>query len=344
MHGPSNEQRSFHRSSTRQHSSAAADQFELQRFRHDINLVAFAVSKGYAIDKRDSSRNCCMMRHPNGDKVAIGKASDGHWQYYSFRDERDNGDIVEFVQQRSGGREVYPLGSVRKELREWTHTAREVPRFVPEVQPVIKDREAVRAELAKTRAIDSHPHLEARGLSRATLTDPRFRGTWRQTVDRYGNVIFPHRDLDGISGFEIKNRGFTSFATGGDKGLWCSRTRPDDSRLVIAESAIDALSYHQLHPHAGARYVSFAGGLNPKQPELLERAIARMPPKSVIIAATDRDHDGGVYAKRIADICRRHAQVTFSRAAPQLGCKDWNDQLKELRDQEKLKGRSKLER
>lgn len=312
--------------------SEPADRYELARFRQDINLIAFAASKGYAVDKRDSSRNCCMMRHANGDKIAIGKAADGHWQYYSFRDERDNGDIVEFVQQRSGGRGAFPLGSVRKELRQWTHTEREVPQFVPELRPVVKDRAAVNAAFEKARVVETHPHLEARALSPATLADPRFRGTWRMMPDRYGNVIFPHRDLEGLSGFEVKNKGFTSFAEGGDKGLWSSRTRPGDNRLVIAESAIDALSYHQLHPYPGARYVSFAGGLNPRQPELLERAIARMPPGSTIVAATDRDHDGDVFAKRIAAMCSEHSGVTFVRGAPKLGCKDWNDHLKEVRD------------
>src|SRR5690606_6931343 len=124
MDEASKEQDSLHRPGARRPNSAAHDRYELQRFRHDINLVAFAASRGYAGDKRESSRNCCMMRHANGDKIAIGKAADGHWQYYSFRDERDNGDIIQFVQHRAGGRELYPLGAVRKELREWTHTER----------------------------------------------------------------------------------------------------------------------------------------------------------------------------------------------------------------------------
>ena len=151
-------------------STAAEDRHELERFRHDINLVSFAASKGYAVDERESSRSCCMMRRSDGDKIAIGKAADGHWQYYSFRDERDNGDIVQFVQNRAGGREAYPLGAVRKELRGWTHTARELPqRAARVVEPVVVDREAVARGVAAAKVVDTHPYLESRGLAPETL-------------------------------------------------------------------------------------------------------------------------------------------------------------------------------
>lgn len=329
------------KSPTPTRSSAAADSEELQRFRHDINLVAFAASRGYAIDEAASSRHGCIMRQGKADKIEISRAADGHWQYYSWYDGRDNGDIIQFVQNRAGGsidprggRDICPLGKVRKELREWTHTDRPPPESCPPLVPATrcKDREAVRAEYSRSVVVPSHRELERRALTPATLNDERFQGTWRQMPDGYRNVIFPHRDLEGLSGFEVKNCGYTHFATGGVKGLWSSRTRPSDDRLVIAESAIDALSYAQLHPSPTSRYVSFAGGLNKRQPELLERAIARMPPGSQIVAATDRDHQGDVFAKRIAEMCAKRTDVTFVRPLPMLGCKDWNDHLKELRD------------
>ena len=41
-------------------------------------------------------------------------------------------------------------------------------------------------------------------------------------------------------------------AAGAEKGLWFSRTRAEDRRLVLGESAIDALSYAALFPDAEA--------------------------------------------------------------------------------------------
>jgi len=185
-------------------------------------------------------------------------------------------------------------------------------------------------DVARSKVVETHPYLEERGLHRKTLDDPRFRGTWRQADGPHANVIFLHHDSNGLSGYELKNRGYTRFAKGGSKGLWASTTLPADHRLVIAESAIDALSYHQVNPHPMTRYVSFAGSLNPEQPALLERAISWMPAGSTVVAATDKEKDGHEFAARIAELCGKHPHVTNERHVPQIG-KDWNDHLRALR-------------
>ena len=106
--------------------------------------------------------------------------------------------------------------------------------------------------------------------------------------------MFPHFDNAGLCGYEIKNRGFTGFAAGGEKGLWFSHTRPDDRRLILAESAIDALSHAALFPDAEdqTRYASLGGKPNSKQPGLLRATIARLPEGSEIVAAFDADEAG----------------------------------------------------
>ena len=310
-------------------SSGPEDRYELDRFKREIDLSAFAASQGYALDKRESSASCRVLRHAGtNDKIIIGKAGDGHWQYFSVRDREDNGTIIDFIQRR----ERKTLGEVRRELREWTHTERELPAFARKpVQPATKDRAAVALAVARATEVETHPYLESRGLTREVLSGPRFRGTWRQAEGPHRNVMFLHRDGDGLSGFELKNTGgFTGFARGGDKGLWASASCPTDNRLVIAESAIDAISYHQVNPHPRTRYLSFAGGLNERQPELLERAISWMAAGSTVVAATDNDPPGRAFAERIAALCKQHPHVAFERHAPKLG-KDWNDELQPLR-------------
>ena len=69
-------------------------------------------------------------------------------------------------------------------------------------------------------------------------------------IDSLGNTVFPHFDAAGLCGYEIKNCGFTGFAAGGQKGLWMSHTQPADRRLILTESAVDALSYAALLPDA----------------------------------------------------------------------------------------------
>jgi Toprim-like len=92
-----------------------------------------------------------------------------------------------------------------------------------------------------------------------------------------------------LSGYELKNVGFTGFASGGSKALWLSHELPDDQRLVFCEAAVDALSHAVLFPDNHARYASIGGKPNPQQPELIRAAAARMPNGSEIIAAMDAD-------------------------------------------------------
>ena len=40
------------------------------------------------------------MRHSNGDKIVVNRGADGHYVYFSVRDDDDNGSIIDFVQRR----------------------------------------------------------------------------------------------------------------------------------------------------------------------------------------------------------------------------------------------------
>ena len=116
---------------------------ELDHFKATINLSEFAASRGYVLDVRESSRNSAVMRHPNGDKIIIARnESGGAWMYFSVRDDRDNGTVIDFLQNRSGG----SLGEVRKPLRAWLGSSRPplpLATFVRDLMPVSRDRAAV---------------------------------------------------------------------------------------------------------------------------------------------------------------------------------------------------------
>lgn len=297
---------------------------ELERFKREINLVHYAGSCGYQVDRRESSRSSVVMRHAaTDDKVVVARsAEDGHWTYFSVRDDRDNGSIVDFVQRR----QALSLGRVRQELRPWIGGAAPVAApgfYVPDVQAIRKDRAAVAAEFAKADVVENSVYLNGRGLRPETLADPRFAGTFR--VDSRGSVLFPHHDDEGLCGFETKNRGFTGFSAGGRKTLWHSRTKPDDRRLVLVESAIDALSYHQLKPSADTRYVSIAGEPSSGGRDLIARAIRKMPDDAHVVIAFDRDAGGGKLAAEVTALVPR---AFVRELPPALGRgKDWNDHV-----------------
>jgi hypothetical protein len=236
---------------------------ELEEFKTKIDLRDYAAAQGYQLDARDSSRGSAVMRDARGDKIIIGlDKKDGHYVYWSVRDDADKGSIIDFTQRRKN----LSLGAVRKELRPWIGALPvAIPSFAPLV-PTTKDRIAVEAEYALMREALRHPYLvNERDLPASVLQSPRFAGTVR--IDERGAAIFPHKDEHGLlCGFERKNRnGFTGFAKSGEKGLWSSNDLPDDRCVVFCESAIDALSYAALIPDPDdrTRYRSISGKPNP---------------------------------------------------------------------------------
>jgi len=297
---------------------------ELHNFKR-IDLRAYAASQGYMLDNKESWKGSAVMRDARGDKIIIKRDADGVYQYFSVRDDQDNGTIIDFVKNR----QRLTLGAVRKELRPWIgQPPVPVPSFAP-LQATTKDRQRVEADYARSMDAERHTYLEQeRALPPSLLGSPRFRGRIR--IDGRGNAVFPHYDANGLCGYELKNRnGFTGFASGGSKGLWLSHEQPFDNCIVFCESAIDALSHAFLFPNARARYASIGGKPNPLQPELIRAAIKRLPKYGKVVAAMDADVEGG----KLADVVREAFQLSarddlvFVFQQP-VGFKDWNDQIR----------------
>ena len=320
---------------------------ELERFKSDVNLTELAASHGYRLVGRErsaegkwrgSTQASVSMRHPDtDDKIIIRRDRDGHWTYFSVRDDRDNGTVVDFLQRRGQP----SLGGIRKELRLWLHVDRPnlpIELYRPSVR--IHQRDEAAAAVAYSSASAARcRYLEDRGISREVADDRRFAGAYR--LGERGNVLFPHCDPTTglVVGFEVKNKGFTSFAKGGRKTFWMSEARPDDDRLVIVESSIDAFSYHQLFPHQHARYLSTGGSVGPEALALIGAEIASMPAGAEVVSATDADKEGEKLHKRLEDAggrpLRRHASPLP---------KDWNDYLQSLERTRPHRRERRLER
>jgi len=300
------------------------DDQELEAFKTEIDLRVYAADHGYALDRKESWRGSSVMRHRNGDKIIVKRDHDGHYVYFSVRDERDNGTIIDFVQRRRS----CSLGQMRQLLRPWIGRTPALTFAFQELARSSKNRLQVERAYNRMRDASRHPYLEReRNISGVLIGSARIKG--RVRIDERGNAVFPHFDQQGLCGYEIKNRNFTGFASGGEKGLWLSRADTGDNRLVIAESAIDALSYAQLFPDALARYASIGGQMNPRQPALVAARVAEMTQGSEVVAAMDADDEGRMLANRIRETVGSvgRADVRFLIHVP-VGLKDWNDVLR----------------
>jgi hypothetical protein len=304
---------------------------ELDRFKRS-NLCEYAVSRGYRLIRRESTRaggtrgstaSSVLLHHAGtDDKIVARLDRDGHWTYFSVRDDRDNGTIIDFALRR-GARTI---SEVREELRAWAGDQRpSTERSAPAVVSAPKaDRAAVIAAYERARSVPNHAYLNGRGIRPETLAFPRFAGTWR--VDDRGDLLFPHRDgpaPEDVCGFERKSARFAGFSAGGTKTLWISNKRHDDVRLVMTEAVIDAFSYHQLQPDDRTRYASTSGAFGERQAVHVAAAIARMPAGSTLVIATDNDEAGERLASKIMVLAGR---TRVARHAPPIG-KDWNECL-----------------
>ena len=314
---------------------------ELDTFKREIDLRPFAISLGYAIDRRESWRGSTVLRN-GGDKIVVKRNGNGHFVFFSVRDDSDHGTIIDFLQRRRN----LSLGAVRQFLRPWIGRLGMPPWFA-KLEPTSPDRMRVESEYRRMSNVLRHPYLEhARRLPAGLLSSPRFAG--RVRMDRRGNAVFPHFDCAGLCGYEIKNQGFTGFAAGGTKGLWFSHTGPSDRRLVLAESAIDALSHAVLFPEVEdrTRYASLGGKPNAEQPGLIQSTIAKLPERAEIVAAFDADEVGrilvNVVRSAVASVVGKTGkQLIFLVHLPSQDGEDWNQVLQRATAPDPGKGPAK---
>ena len=312
---------------------------ELEAFKREIDLRQFAVSLGYEVDRRESWRGSTVLRR-GADKIVVKRNANGHYVFFSVREDNDHGTVIDFVQRRQN----LSLGAVRQFLRPWISGPASPPPF-PALEPTGPDRMRVECAYRRMANVQRNPYLERdRCVPAAVLLSPRFAG--RVRMDSRGNTVFPHFDAAGLCGYEIKNRGFTGFAAGGQKGLRFSHTRRDDRRLILTESAIDALSHAALFPDAEdqTRYASLGGTPSRRQVGLLQAATAKLPQGAEFVAAFDADPAGRRLAGEIRQIVANVASTTersgliFNSHLPMEEGEDWNIVLQKIVSSRPRKG------
>ena len=143
----------------------------------------------------------------------------------------------------------------------------------------------------------------------------------------YGSMWAAHTtDTNVVSGWEERGPDWRGFATGGDKHLF--RLGPaTPARLCVTEAAIDAMSLAAFEDlPLDAAYVRTAGGWAPATQAAI-RAYASGP-RPMLVAATDNNRQGDVYADRIEAIANE-SRCGYERLRPRAT--DWNADLRASR-------------
>jgi len=306
------------------------DKEELDRLKVEVRIADIAGQFGFVRDVRESKGPVTVLRRPADNGKLLVRPGRHGWDEYKDLRTAAQGSVLDFVQIEEGCK----LGRAREVLRAFLRTDRPQDK---DDRPTVTaatggsnsrtdepDRKRVKAILDVADWIPAPDYLKARGLFEA-LADDRFTGCYR--TNRYGVVMFPHRDHGGLSGYELRGIGadgerLKMFSKGGKRGLWASRNAATASTLVIVESAIDALSHGELYSDWQAGYVSIAGEISTRQKGLLAGLISKAVSRNaILIVAVDNDPGGNKYFKIMRDLTSHKLE----RMKP--FSKDWNDDL-----------------
>lgn len=110
------------------------------------------------------------------------------------------------------------------------------------------------------------------------------------------NTSFPLRNEEHVIAAINRNSEYNRIEQSKENAVWSSRTDYDKrpvNTVVIHESPIDSLSYHQLNPPAADEkrlYIATAGNISREQPVLIEKLVKESQADKLILA---NDNDPG---------------------------------------------------
>jgi len=296
---------------------------DIEELRERVPCAAVLEKAGFAIDLKESTRKA--LKYRRGDEIIIvihgGKGwfdplSDVKGDVFSLVEHLDDIGFAEVLQRVSELVGFVPSEPV------WTRRSRERD---PDLG--IPDRWRVRR--SPWRSSMTWRYLrDERGVPetviRAAIQQDRLREGPR------GSMWAAHTDDAGVvTGWEERGPEWRGFSTGGAKILF--RLGPCEAiRFCVTEAAIDAMSLAAIESlRRDSLYLSTGGGWAPAT-EAAIRALAARPDVQ-LVAATDNNAQGEVYAGRIEEIAVA-ATCAYERLA--LAHEDWNEELRAFRRRE----------
>ena len=187
-------------------------------------------------------------------------------------------------------------------------------------------RDKIREIYNQTEPVDLYnTALHCTGLDHSLIVTG-FKKWVRQ--DTSGNLVLPHWDKSGVCGLFLQN-GLTQHLSTPD-GLWLARDHAQSRQIVIANTAIETMSYSgcDASVYGQSLFVSpNADMLSQKQAALLQRTVQTMKNRAVnplekIIIALGNDEAGVELAEQI-EKCVRSSDVPVHRDLPEIHI-TWN--------------------
>lgn len=271
-----------------------------------VDLVEFAIWRGYAINPKKTSRNYVVLKKEGDVIVVFLNQNTGYQGYFNPVVTGDRGSILNFEFNRSqrNWREVFgALDGYLNELK--TGKIRTTKRILRPTPPPIAEYDANYD--FKFQSLSDFSYLNQRGITVGTVSEACFQQqifnkTFSFNGILYVNTAFPLRNQTGVVAAIVRNVHYNKIECARGDACWVSDlslNEADSVTMVISESPIDSLSYHQLFvpPSSEKRlYVATAGNLSDTQPQFIQYLIELYRPQKVVLA---NDNDKGGFLQNV---------------------------------------------
>ncbi|GEO05504.1 hypothetical protein AAE02nite_31680 [Adhaeribacter aerolatus] len=288
-------------------------------FRNEISIIELATANGYQHEIKKGSRTPVFFNPQTNDRIIImNPTNPGKQGYWNPDDDTDKGSLINFVKRRLGT--TFPQNNTRNENANVNAV---LYNYLKLPQPVRQqNRELVNSEVLQN--IEAHKFLvdyykikplfkkdffRERSISLDTLEKPEFTGRIFNVQYQdptkpgpiYTNVAFPYHLANDtrMVGLEIRNSNYKAHAEGSDRsnGVWHSNMPPKLDKMVLVESALDALSYKELRNPENTLFVSYGGNLTINQIQTIKdlKAKGNTDANFKYVTANDNDKKGAYY-------------------------------------------------
>jgi len=294
-----------------------------QKIKEQVELPELLNHFGYNLKKGEHLGKGKWHVFEGDDTLVIFKGRGGDWMYFNAQDDRDKGSVIDWMKNRVSSGRITGIAqqpgrnlwqSVNDHFRTYLSLPEEQrPRL--DLPPIIETAPGEKFHSIYTqhcRPLENTAYLQGRGITKSTIENPQFAGRILNqfyTVQKEGmpaktyvNTAFPAYHEGRVVGLELKGEGFKGQSPESQftRSLWLSKL-PENvpaAVLVVSESALDTLSYAQLHRGESALYASTAGTLTQNKIFELKRLLSeeRIPG---IRAVFDNDTQGHHFDTRL---------------------------------------------
>ena len=291
-------------------------EYDRDQIKERVPCSAFLESRGWKVDVRESTSRAIKYRRGDGEIIIVNHHGRGWFDPTS----EAKGDVYDLAQHL--GADGFPNA---------VQVVTELVGFVP--RDSVWQRKSHRGASVgpSKRWADRFPPApgsnawayltEARGIPAKVVERAVSAGRLREGPK--GSMWAAHLNAAGVVvGWEERGPNWRGFAAGGSKTLF-QLGEERAQRLCVTEAAIDAMSLAAIE---GCRidtiYASTGGGWAPASDQLIRSLAAR--PGSLVVAASDANDQGDVYAARLRKIAAA-VGAAFVRLWPEA--EDWNAQI-----------------